>query len=170
MSPLAQSDGHDAPRLIREAVPCEAAMVEDVFYLGKVQRHAFGVAARQHQRCAFALSRTDGALDTGRRGTLVLGRRRPCPAPGPAAGDAILLADPGLVLPPQFYGRAARERRTDRCHLGGEVFFNAGMASASCAWWRGRADSLRYPMARSSWLSVCLLINTANSSRTHCTR
>lgn len=105
MSPLAQSDGHDAPRLIREAVPCEAAMVEDVFYLGKVQRHAFGVAARQHQRCAFALSRTDGALDTGRRGTLVLGRRRPCPAPGPAAGDAILLfsatkADAGSVGPP----------------------------------------------------------------------
>ena len=30
MSPLAQSDGHDAPRLIREAVPCEAAMVEDI--------------------------------------------------------------------------------------------------------------------------------------------
>lgn len=30
MRPLAQSDGHDAPRLIGEAVPCEAAMVEDV--------------------------------------------------------------------------------------------------------------------------------------------
>jgi hypothetical protein len=30
MGPLAQSDGRDAPRLISEAVPCEAAMVEDV--------------------------------------------------------------------------------------------------------------------------------------------
>ena len=30
MGPLAQSDGHDAPRLIGEAVPCEAAMVEDI--------------------------------------------------------------------------------------------------------------------------------------------
>jgi ABC-type tungstate transport system substrate-binding protein len=30
MGPLAQSDGRDAPRLIGEAGPCEAAMVEDV--------------------------------------------------------------------------------------------------------------------------------------------
>ena len=30
MCPLAQSDGHDAPGLIGEAVPGEAAMVEDV--------------------------------------------------------------------------------------------------------------------------------------------
>ena len=30
MGPLAQSDGHNSPRLIHEAVPCEAAMVEDV--------------------------------------------------------------------------------------------------------------------------------------------
>lgn len=30
MSPFAQSDGHDAPWLIGEAVPGEAAMVEDV--------------------------------------------------------------------------------------------------------------------------------------------
>ena len=30
MGPRPQSDGHDTPRLIGEAVPCEAAMVEDV--------------------------------------------------------------------------------------------------------------------------------------------
>ena len=30
MRPLAQSDGHDAPRLIGETVPGEAAMIEDV--------------------------------------------------------------------------------------------------------------------------------------------
>ena len=30
MGPLAQSDRHDAPRLIHQAVPGEAAMVEDV--------------------------------------------------------------------------------------------------------------------------------------------
>jgi hypothetical protein len=30
MSPLAQSDGHNAPMLIRETVPCEAAMIEDI--------------------------------------------------------------------------------------------------------------------------------------------
>ena len=138
MSPLAQSDGHDAPRLIREAVPCEAAMVEDVVvgfedavrqpivahelpdvfdrielgafgrqrqqgdvgrndqarrdmpaclvkdqhgmgagrhgggYLGKVERHPFGVAAGQDECRALALGRTDGAIDVRRRGALVL--------------------------------------------------------------------------------------------------
>ena len=199
MSPLAQSDGHDAPWLIGEAVPCEAAMVEDVVvgfedavrqpvvahelpdvfdrvelgafrrqrqqrdvgrddqprremparlieyqhgmgtgrhsggYLREVQRHAFGVAAGQDERCALALSRTDGAIDICRCGALVLGRRRPCPALGPAAGDAVLLADPRFVLPPQLYGCPAGERRPDRCHLGGEVFLNVGMASASWA-------------------------------------
>jgi hypothetical protein len=199
MSPLAQSDGHDAPRLIRQTVPGKAAMVEDVVvgfedsvrqpvvayelpdvfdrvelgafrrqrqqgdigrddqprrempaglvkyqhgmgtrryssgYLGKVQRHSFGVAAGQDERRALALGRTDGAIDIRRRGSLVLGRLRPCPALGPAAGDAVLLADPRLVLPPQLYGCAAGERRPDRCHLGGEVFLKAGMASASCA-------------------------------------
>ena len=30
MCPLAHSDGHDAPRLIDELVPCEATMVDDV--------------------------------------------------------------------------------------------------------------------------------------------
>jgi hypothetical protein len=199
MRPLAQSDGHDAPWLIGEAVPGEAAMVEDVVVgfedavrqpviahelpdvfdrvqlgafdrerqqrdvggddepgremparlieqqhgvrarghgggdLGEVQRHPFGVAARQHQRGALALGRTDRAVDIGRRGALILGRRGPRPAFRPAPGDAVLLADPRLVLPPQLYGCAARERRPDRCHLGGEVFLNAGIVSASCA-------------------------------------
>ena len=101
--------------------------------LGEVQRHPFGVAAGQNERRALALGRTDGAIDVRRGGALVLGRRRPCPALGPAAGDAVLLADPRLVLPPQRYGCAAGERRPDRCHLGGEVFLKAGMASASWA-------------------------------------
>ncbi len=30
MSPCSQADGHDAPRLIGETVPCEAAMIEDI--------------------------------------------------------------------------------------------------------------------------------------------
>jgi len=57
------------------------------------------------------------------------------------------LADPRFVLSPQLYGRAPRavlrERRADCCHQGGEVFSKAGMASASRAWWRGRAVSVR---------------------------
>ncbi|CCG06606.1 unnamed protein product, partial [Pararhodospirillum photometricum DSM 122] len=36
--------------------------------------------------------------------------------------------------------------------------------------WRGRADNLRNPMARSSRLSVCLLIDTRNSSHSPCAK
>ena len=99
--------------------------------LGDVQRHAFGVAAGQDKRCALALGWTDGTIDIRRGRALVLGRRWSCSPPRPAAGDAVLLVDPRLVLPPQLYGCAKGERRPDRCHLGGEVFLKAGMASAS---------------------------------------
>ena len=30
MSPLSHSEGHDAPRLIYEAIPCEAAVIDDI--------------------------------------------------------------------------------------------------------------------------------------------
>ena len=42
-------------------------------YFGEVQRHAFGVAAGQDERCALALGRTDRAVDIGRRRALILG-------------------------------------------------------------------------------------------------
>ena len=112
-------------------------------YLGKVERHAFGIAAGQHQRRALALDRTGGTVDIGRGRALVLGRRWVCAAPRPAAGDAVLLAGPRFVLPPQLYGCAAGEGRPDRCQLGWEAFLKTSIASASCAWWRGRAVSLR---------------------------
>ena len=43
-------------------------------YFGEVQRHPFGVAAGQDERCALALGGADGAVE-GRRGcALVLWR------------------------------------------------------------------------------------------------
>lgn len=42
-------------------------------YLGEVKRHAFGVAAWQHQAGPLALGRADRAIDIGRRGALILG-------------------------------------------------------------------------------------------------
>ena len=110
-------------------------------YLGEVERHPFGVAARQHQAGTFALSRADGTVDIGRCRTLILGSRRPCAAFGPSPCDAVLLTDPGFVLPPQLYGRPTRECRFDCCQLGWEVFLKTSMASAPCAWCRGRAVS-----------------------------
>ena len=111
--------------------------------LREVQRHPLGVAAGQDERRTLALRGAYGAEDVGGRGALIVRCRWPCPAPRPPARDPVLLADARLVLPPQLYGRAAWEARADRRQLGGEVFLKAGMASASWAWWRGRADSLR---------------------------
>lgn len=75
---LSQPDGHDAPRLIHEAVPGKAAVVEDQNspgtgryssgYLGQAQRHAFGVAAREYQCRSLALGGADGTIDVCRRG------------------------------------------------------------------------------------------------------
>ena len=110
-------------------------------YLGQVERHALGVAPWQHQAGAFALGRADHAADIGRRGALVLGRRWPSAALGPLPRDAVLLADPGFILPPELYGRADWECRFDRCQLGWEVLLKTAMASIPCAWCRGRAVS-----------------------------
>jgi hypothetical protein len=206
---LAQSDGHDAPRLIDQTVPGEAAVVEDVGVgfedpvgqpvvahelrnildrvefgtfgrqrqegdIGRnderagampsglieqqhgvrargdgdgdfrqMQVHRLGVASWQHERGAFAFGRTDGAKNPCRGSALILRSRGSGTAPCPTAGELGLPADPGFILPPQLYGRTARKARPDRRQLGGEVFLKAGIASASCAWWRGRADSLR---------------------------
>ena len=110
-------------------------------YFGEVERHLRSIAARQHQARSLALSRADRTVDIGRCRALILGSRRPCAAFGPSPCDAVLLTDPGFVLPPQLYGRPTRECRFDRCQLGWEVFLRTSMASAPCAWCRGRAVS-----------------------------
>src|SRR5690606_31207098 len=101
--------------------------------LNEMQRHSLGVASRQDERRAFAFGRADRPVDIGRTRPLILWRRRPCSASGPATRNPVLLADPSFILPPQLYWRAGRERRPDRCQLGWEVFLKEGMASVSWA-------------------------------------
>ena len=43
-------------------------------YFGEMQRHPFGIAAGQDERCTLALGRTDGTIDIRRGRALVLGR------------------------------------------------------------------------------------------------
>ena len=50
-------------------------------------------------------------------------------ASGPAAGELGLLADPRLVLPPQLYRCAGRERPADCRQAGSEAFLEAAMSS-----------------------------------------
>ena len=44
--------------------------------LREMQRHAFGVAAWQHEAGGLAFGRANGAIDIGRFRALILGRRR----------------------------------------------------------------------------------------------
>jgi hypothetical protein len=112
--------------------------------LGEVQVHRRGVAQRQDQGGALAVLGTDGAKDVGRRIALILRCRGPGPAPRPAAGDAILLADAGFVGEPDLYRVAADALLArDARQRGGEVFLNAAMAPSAWAWCFGRAESLR---------------------------
>jgi hypothetical protein len=64
-------------------------------YLGKMQGHGFGTAEGQDQPGSLAKLRADRAKDVGRFGPLILGRRWPRSASGPAPRDLVLLADAG---------------------------------------------------------------------------
>jgi hypothetical protein len=88
-----------------------------------VQVHRRSVAQRQDQGGALALVRADRTEDVGRRVALVLRRRWAGAAPCPSAGDAVLLADAGLVGEPDLY-RVEVEVLVarDACQRGGEFF------------------------------------------------
>lgn len=115
----------------QQGVPAGADHLAD---LGEVQVHRRGVAQRQDQGSALALLGADGAEDVDRRIALILRRRGPGSAPRPAAGDAVLLADPGFVGKPDLYRVEAEVLfARDACQCGGEVFLNVSMAPAAWA-------------------------------------
>src|SRR5215217_3838258 len=70
--------------------------------LVQVQGHALRGAARQDKPGSFARGWADGAEDVGRGGSLVFGGCGPCAALRPAAGDLVLLPDPGLIGEPDL--------------------------------------------------------------------
>ena len=97
--------------------------------LVQVPLHGEGVAARQDEGGADTALGADGTEDVGGLGALVMGRRRARPPLGPAAGDLVLLPDPGLVLPPDLYVGSWRQLGPDRRQLGGETFLKSSTAS-----------------------------------------
>jgi len=104
-------------------------------YFGQMQRHGLGVAEGQDETGTLAVLRADRAKDVGRLRPLVLGCRWPGPALRPAPRDLVLLAHAGLVLEPDFYGRALRKSCSDLCQLGSEApFLKASMACSFWAW------------------------------------
>jgi hypothetical protein len=68
-----------------------------------VQVHRLDVAPRQNEPGCLAILGTDGAEDIGRRRALIVRRGRAGALFGPATGDLVLLADPGLVAEPDLY-------------------------------------------------------------------
>src|SRR3954449_5819403 len=66
------------------------------------QAHGLRVASGQHQGRALTLLRADCSEDGDRTRPLIMRGAGPGAPSGPAPGDLVLLADTGLVLPPQF--------------------------------------------------------------------
>ena len=109
----------------------------------EMQRHGFGVRRRHDQACRDATLRTGRAEQVGPVVALVARCAGSRSTFGPDAGQRALLADPGLVLEPDFdrlvFGVVGELRRD----CGGEVFLNASWASSLACGWRGLTDSLR---------------------------
>ena len=112
--------------------------------LCEMQVHGLCIAGRQDQGRALAVLWADRTEDVGGGGALITRSAGTGAALGPPAGDLVLLADPSLVLEPDFY-LAALDRlfARDCVQTRGEVFLKSSIASAAWAWWRGRAESLR---------------------------
>lgn len=110
----------------------------------EMQVHRLGIAGGQDQSRTLALFRADRTEDVGGGGALVTGSARAGTALGPAAGDLVLLADTGFVLEPDFYLVDVDSFLARDClQARGEVFLKSSIAPSACAWWRGRAESLR---------------------------
>ena len=101
--------------------------------LGQMHAHRLTVAMGHDEPSAFPFSRTDGANDPGRCPTQIAGRYWSGSAFGPAPGEFGLLADPGLVLPPQLYRRTFGRGFADLRQTGGELFFKMAISARSCA-------------------------------------
>ena len=93
-----------------------------------------GVAPGQDQSGRTALLRTDGTEDVGGCRALILQRSRMAAAPGPAAGDLVLLANTGLIAKPDLCVAAIDALRTrDLVQRRGEVLLKVSMAPSACA-------------------------------------
>src|SRR6476659_9469375 len=81
--------------------------------LAEVVVHRGGIADRHKQRRRFALRRADRTKHIGRGEAEILWRYRPAAGLPPHPGQAVLLADPSLVLKPYLDPQTACLRRPD---------------------------------------------------------
>ena len=117
---------------------------DDLGDFREVQVHRLAIAGRLDQSVTIAIFGRDGAEDVGVGGALITVSALACAALCPPAGDLVLLANTSLVLEPDFYLVAAdRLFARDCLQARGEVFLKSSITPSACAWWRGRAESLR---------------------------
>ena len=121
------------PAGLVEQDDCVSARRNRLRDLGELQGHRLCGAAREDQASPLAFSRADRPEDVGGLGSQVAWCAGPCAPPGPAAGDLVLLPDPGLVAKPELDRLAAR-LLGDRCQTGGELFLKADTAASLLAW------------------------------------
>ena len=74
------------------------------------------------ERAMRSVGGADRPEQIGRGGALIVGRHGTAAALRPAAGDAVLLADPGLVLKPDLYALAGGDAPADLRQSGRDVF------------------------------------------------
>ena len=101
-------------------------------YLVDVQLHHVGIGVGQRERRADAAGRADGTEQICVLVTLISRLGGSCATLGPLADETILLADPRLVLKPDFDLPAFGYAREVRAKRPGPVFLKAAMVSPSC--------------------------------------
>ena len=120
----------------QDAMSALGDMAGDFF---KMQLHRFSIGMRQRKGSTCAACRANRTEEIGIGIALISRLARPCSTPGPLSHNAILLANAGFVLEPDFN----RCRGGNAIQMGlqrvSEVFLNAAIVSASCPGWRGRA-------------------------------
>jgi hypothetical protein len=99
--------------------------------LVEVELHHVGVGIRQHKRRPDAAGRADRAEQISVVIALVGGLPWPRSAPGPLPNLAVLLADAGLVLKPDFDRRRLRQSFEMGLQRAREVFLKASMIRSS---------------------------------------
>jgi hypothetical protein len=117
----------------------------------EVELHHVGVGIRQRQRGADAPRGADRAEQIGVVIALVGGLPGSRSPPGPLPNLAVLLADAGLVLKPDFDWRRLRQSFEMSLQRAREVFLKASTIRSSCAGWRGRALMWEKPSFCSSF-------------------
>jgi hypothetical protein len=96
-----------------------------------VELHHVSVGVGQRKGRPDAAGRADRAEQIGVVIALVGGLARACPAPGPLPNKAVLLADPGLVLKPDFDRRDLGQAVEMSLQRVREVFLKASAIRSS---------------------------------------